>query len=408
MIETKILGEAVGIQRQDVIDKSETTVLPSLNNGVIAGHFKRGRMDKPFKVTSANYRSLLGHDPSNASYLAVEDCFKQGVSELSILRVGQAGNLSGHCAPTTINVRLHESQTLNITTSVNGGARNTLSSPEVGGFELFLFALSALLTDNDGGSIGFSSPLFTSMGAETQPPLEDNGAVILEINGLASDGTVLFYGKPYNIKNMELMGFTGEMPSAFSVDKIVPAQTTIAIYPTEGVMRQADLYYGLDGANDNGDPVFIKSCARAVLAKEATPPQDDITPTYGRRIRTRDAETSRADMLYEYHPENIGNGGENNLNFGNFFADSAYDSQVKGAAIRINKNGWSDWSNPIDFDEINHANSGGYLGISHTTSKSPNFAINMAGVTNIQTLIGRAINEFGNYGIVFEYGDFDS
>lgn len=91
MIETKILGDAVGIQRQDVIDKSETTVLPSLNNGVIAGHFKRGRMDKPFKVTSANYRSLLGHDPSNASYLAVEDCFKQGVSEISVLRVGQVG-----------------------------------------------------------------------------------------------------------------------------------------------------------------------------------------------------------------------------------------------------------------------------------------------------------------------------
>lgn len=95
MIETKILGDAVGIQRQDVIDKSETTVLPSLNNGVIAGHFKRGRMDKPFKVTSANYRSLLGHDPSNASYLAVEDCFKQGVSEISVLRVGQVGGAGG-------------------------------------------------------------------------------------------------------------------------------------------------------------------------------------------------------------------------------------------------------------------------------------------------------------------------
>ena len=91
MIETKILGAAVGIQRQDVIDKSETTVLPSLSNGVITGRFKRGRMDKPFKVTSANYRSLLGHDPSNPSYLAVEDAFKNGVNEISILRVGGVG-----------------------------------------------------------------------------------------------------------------------------------------------------------------------------------------------------------------------------------------------------------------------------------------------------------------------------
>ena len=88
MIETKILGDAVGVQRGDVIDNSETTVLPSLSNGVITGHFKRGRMDKPFKVTSANYRSLLGPDPSNPSYLAVEDAFKNGVNELSILRAG--------------------------------------------------------------------------------------------------------------------------------------------------------------------------------------------------------------------------------------------------------------------------------------------------------------------------------
>lgn len=88
MIETKILGDAVGVQRGDVIDNSETTVLPSLANGVITGHFKRGRMDKPFKVTSSNYKAILGYDPSNPSYLAVEDTFKRGVSEISVLRTG--------------------------------------------------------------------------------------------------------------------------------------------------------------------------------------------------------------------------------------------------------------------------------------------------------------------------------
>ena len=92
MIETKILGDAVGVQRQDVIDKSETTVLPSLANGVVTGHFKRGRMDKPFKVTASNYKALLGYDPSNPSYLAVEDAFKNGVNELSILRTGSTGS----------------------------------------------------------------------------------------------------------------------------------------------------------------------------------------------------------------------------------------------------------------------------------------------------------------------------
>lgn len=91
MIESKTLGSAAGIQYQGVIDKSEGTSLPSLANGVIIGRFKRGRMDKPFKVTSKNYRSLLGYDPSNPSYLVVEDAFKRGVSEISILRVGGVG-----------------------------------------------------------------------------------------------------------------------------------------------------------------------------------------------------------------------------------------------------------------------------------------------------------------------------
>ena len=99
MIETKILGDAVGVQRQDVIDKSETTVLPSLANGVITGRFKRGRLDKPFKVTASNYKALLGHDPSNPSYLAVEDAFKNGVNELSILRTGSTGSTPATGSP---------------------------------------------------------------------------------------------------------------------------------------------------------------------------------------------------------------------------------------------------------------------------------------------------------------------
>lgn len=88
MIESKILGAAVGVQRQDVIDKSESTDLPSMSNGVITGRFKRGRTDKPFVVTSDTYQALLGRDPANASYLAVEDAFKRGVSQITIMRIG--------------------------------------------------------------------------------------------------------------------------------------------------------------------------------------------------------------------------------------------------------------------------------------------------------------------------------
>ncbi|WP_230657807.1 hypothetical protein [Psychrobacter sp. I-STPA10] len=91
MIETKILGAAVGIQRGDVIDKTESTSLPPSNSAVIVGKFKRGRMDKPFRVTANNYQALLGHDPSNDSYNTVEDTLKQGVSEVWVQRVGSSG-----------------------------------------------------------------------------------------------------------------------------------------------------------------------------------------------------------------------------------------------------------------------------------------------------------------------------
>ncbi|MDO5769036.1 MAG: hypothetical protein Q4P13_05985 [Psychrobacter sp.] len=90
MIESKTLGAAVGVQRQDVIDRSESISLPSLSNGVIVGRFKRGRLDQPFKVTLNNYKALLGYDPSNPSYLAVEDALRQGVSEVWVRRVGSS------------------------------------------------------------------------------------------------------------------------------------------------------------------------------------------------------------------------------------------------------------------------------------------------------------------------------
>lgn len=91
MIESNILGAAAGIQYQGVIDKSEGTVLPALSNGVIIGRFKRGYTGKVFTVTANSYKTVLGHDPSNPSYMAVADLFSRGVSEVGVLRVGMSG-----------------------------------------------------------------------------------------------------------------------------------------------------------------------------------------------------------------------------------------------------------------------------------------------------------------------------
>lgn len=88
MIQSKILGQAPGVQYQGVKDNSEVAQPSSLTVGCFVGSFKRGFMGKPFTVTRENFQALLGYDPSNPDYLAVEDVFNRGVPSLQIVRVG--------------------------------------------------------------------------------------------------------------------------------------------------------------------------------------------------------------------------------------------------------------------------------------------------------------------------------
>lgn len=53
---------------------------------IILGSFKRGRVDKPFKVTKANYRAKLGFDYQNHHYMTVEDLLNNGAPYVWIQR----------------------------------------------------------------------------------------------------------------------------------------------------------------------------------------------------------------------------------------------------------------------------------------------------------------------------------
>ncbi|WP_249409157.1 hypothetical protein [Acinetobacter sp. NRRL B-65365] len=86
---TKILGEAIGIQSQGTIDKTETQTNVGLTSAVIVGQFMRGRLDQLMVIHQGNIRGQLGYDPQNPFYNAVQDCLDTGVPSVKVLRVGE-------------------------------------------------------------------------------------------------------------------------------------------------------------------------------------------------------------------------------------------------------------------------------------------------------------------------------
>ena len=252
MIETKILGDAVGVQRGDVIDKSETTVLPSLANGVITGHFKRGRMDKPFKVTASNYKALLGHDPSNPSYLAVEDAFKNGVNELSILRVGQTGGAAIKCVANFAEMLPppYEPEVVAdffLTVSRNGGEFKTyrVNNPAEG----------AAFAENFFGSDGKGVVFFDYPHGATQLPNSDKSAIC----GIDSEGMILTPDQgSVNLMDLELYNSVGKLTPPYVLTK---QHNWLTFKPTDGASPEYDMFFNLVGGEIDASTITIHSCA---------------------------------------------------------------------------------------------------------------------------------------------------
>jgi hypothetical protein len=83
---TKIIGNEPGIQYQGTQDKTGTTGAAPINN-MIVGSFKRGRLDRPMTITKSNIRGLLGYDPKNLDYVAVQDALDTGIPSIQVLRL---------------------------------------------------------------------------------------------------------------------------------------------------------------------------------------------------------------------------------------------------------------------------------------------------------------------------------
>lgn len=90
MLDSKNLSLAVGVQRQSNINDTDDSPASAINTSVVVGRFKRGRMDKAFRVNSSNFQALLGSDAGNPSYDAVEDVLALGIAEVWVIRIGDS------------------------------------------------------------------------------------------------------------------------------------------------------------------------------------------------------------------------------------------------------------------------------------------------------------------------------
>lgn len=90
---TDSLKNEAGIQFDEVIliGEDDKQVI-----GLIAGQFKRGRMDKPMTVTLENIRSVLGHDPRNPDYVAIVDVLTFGIPSIQVMRIAGDYNNYDH------------------------------------------------------------------------------------------------------------------------------------------------------------------------------------------------------------------------------------------------------------------------------------------------------------------------
>ena len=86
MNKVSIIGEAVGIQWQGLTDKTQGTS-NGLGQPLFIGAFRRGRLDAPMVIHNGNIRAMLGYDPQNPSYIAVQDALDAGVPSVNVVRV---------------------------------------------------------------------------------------------------------------------------------------------------------------------------------------------------------------------------------------------------------------------------------------------------------------------------------
>lgn len=111
-----------------------------------------------------------------------------------------------------------------------------------------------------------------------EPKQDDNGNNISVMSGIPIDGVIDYVGTPYDLKegiyDLNRLLTAGD-PTIFTPN-IVPEVNTLEIYPTPDTPPELDGYYAY-GGDESGEPVVIRSCAKALI--ESAGDETVCTPT---------------------------------------------------------------------------------------------------------------------------------
>lgn len=80
-----LLTHESGVQFITEIVDNETYILSDKN--VLIGSFKRGRTDLPMRIDNQNIRAMLGHEPWNKDYIAVQEALDTGIAFIFVMRI---------------------------------------------------------------------------------------------------------------------------------------------------------------------------------------------------------------------------------------------------------------------------------------------------------------------------------
>ncbi len=163
--------------------------------------------------------------------------------------------------------------------------------------------------------------------------------------------------------------------------------------------NKTDIFIPNQSVNDHITPYLQRLVAVDLIKVEQTLspiiPSEPESPIYvddnydyiptenltGFRFRLAYSWMTKSESLHTYNPEAMGTNGEKVINLANLFDD-----------LRVRGDGWTQWSRPLTFEDVNYPSSNGGVTLVFTQDNTPNYWMDMSGIVDLEGFFARLIN----------------